>query len=243
MRLAEVFLSFDGEVSYMGQGAPSVFIRFAGCSLQCSYCDTKQWNSLQSGIFVSVEEVVSKVKALEKKHLSEARFKKVTITGGEPLLQYFEFWKLVNALDKENWLISVETNGSMPIMNLNGKIGTEVDCWVVDYKLPSSGMTEHMMPIEAFGSLGTKDFIKFVIQSKGDLMFAFEIQKIIQDGTSCKARFAYSPCWGKFDIKDLAIELLRSESEVLSNSIINYQLHKLWLDPTPGIEKGKIENI
>lgn len=231
-----MFMGFDGEVNYMGQGTPSVFIRFAGCNLTCSYCDTKQWQTLQSGVSVSVEEVISKVKALEKKYLSEARFKKVTITGGEPLLQYFEFWKLVKALDRENWRISVETNGSMPIMNPTGKVSSEVDCWVVDYKLPSSGMTEYMMPEIAFGVLTQKDFVKFVIQNKNDLNFAFAIQRLIQDESCCKARFAYSPCWGKFEVKDLTAELLLSDSEILSNSIINYQLHKLWLDPTPEIK-------
>jgi 7-carboxy-7-deazaguanine synthase len=238
MRLAEMFMGFDGEVNFFGQGTPSVFIRFAGCNLRCFYCDTKQWNSLQSGESVSVLEVLNRVKGYEKRYLSEAKFKKVTITGGEPLLQYFEFWKLVETLGEEDWNISVETNGSMPLvcpLNLNN-IQAYVDSWVVDYKLPSSGMEEYMMPIESFKNLSGRDFIKFVIQNENDLKFAFEIQRTIQDNTDCGARFAYSPCWGKFDIKDLADALLRSDSEILGNCIINYQLHKLWLDPSGTLE-------
>jgi len=234
MRLAEMFMGFDGEANHFGQGTPSVFIRFAGCNLSCNYpCDTKQWQPLQSGISISVLEVMSKVKDYEKRYLSEAGFKKVTITGGEPLLQYFEFWKLVEILDKNDWHISVETNGSMPILDPLGKVSNHIDCWVVDYKLPSSGMEEYMMSLDFVNILRTRDFVKFVIQNQNDLNVAFEIQRVIQNNTDCKARFAYSPCWGKFDIKDLATELLRSDSEILGNCIINYQLHKLWLDPSP----------
>jgi len=236
MRLAEIFLGFDGEVNIFGQGTPSVFIRFAGCNLRCTYCDTKQWQLLDSGESVTVEEVFGRVKLIEQEKLSEARVKKVTITGGDPLLQFFNFWKLVKLFNDDEWDTSVETNGSMPLISPNpfGTIDI-IDCWVVDYKLPSSGMEEYMMPMESYGLLSVNDFIKFVVQDKKELKFAFEIQRSIQDNTNCKARFAYSPMWGKYDVENLAKDLLLADSEILGNCIINYQLHKIWGDP----EKNK----
>ena len=237
MRLAEIFLGFDGEVSIFGQGSPSIFIRFAGCPLRCTYCDTMQFQSLHSGESVTVEEVFHQVKMIEELRFSEAKVKKVTITGGEPLLQYYDFWKLVKLLNDDDWDTSVETNGSMPLITQSSGKLADVDSWIVDYKLPSSGMEEFMMPFESYGLLGVNDFIKFVIQDEKDLKTAFGIQIGIQDNSNCKARFAYSPVWGKYDVKDLAKGLLFAGSEILGNCIINYQLHKLWGD----LEKKKVK--
>lgn len=235
MRLAEVFLGFDGEANLYGQGTPSVFIRFAGCNLQgCTYCDTKQWKPLQSGEVVSVLEVMDKVNELEKTSLKDAKFKKVTITGGEPLLQFSAFEQLVSMLDEKEWFITVETNGSFPVFNRDGK----VDCWIFDYKLIESGMADQMLSPEHYARLSSKDFVKFVIQSKNEFYSAISIQQILQKA-GCQAKFAYSPCWGKFDVAELATELLKQNGEILGNCIINYQLHKLWGDPEKENPKNK----
>ena len=236
MRLAEVFLGFDGEVSCFGQGTPSVFIRFAQCNLRCTYCDTKQWQPLQSGEVVSVLEVMDRVNKIEKESLKDAKFKKVTITGGEPLLQFAAFEQLVSMLDEADWFITVETNGSFPVSNQGGKI----DCFIVDYKLLESGMADQMLSPEHYARLGSKDIIKFVIQSKNEFYSAISIQRILQKA-NCQARFAYSPCWGKFDVAELAAELLKQNGEILGNCIINYQLHKLWGDPEKEIPENKIK--
>ena len=39
MKIMEIFNSFQGEGHYMGR--PCTFVRTAGCSLHCSFCDTK----------------------------------------------------------------------------------------------------------------------------------------------------------------------------------------------------------
>ena len=239
MRLAEIFLGFDGEVNLYGQGTPSVFIRFAGCNLRCNYCDTKQWNSIQSGDYVSILGVIDRVNNLEKVYLKDAKFKKVTITGGEPFLQYAALEQLVSMLDESEWYITVETNGSFPVSIPDRK----VDCFIVDYKLLESGMADQMLnPWQYARRLSSHDIVKFVIQSKNEFCSAVEIQKILQNA-NCKAKFAYSPCWGKFDVDVLANELSKQSGEILGNCIINYQLHKLWLDPSPGILDEKIKNI
>ena len=38
MRVAEKFISINGEGTRAGELA--VFVRFTGCNLRCSYCDT-----------------------------------------------------------------------------------------------------------------------------------------------------------------------------------------------------------
>jgi 7-carboxy-7-deazaguanine synthase len=235
MRIAEIFLGFDGEVNWFGQGRPSVFIRTAGCNLSCSYCDTKQFQSIQSGKEMTVPEIIEILKGIEKSFFSESHHKKVTITGGEPFLQYFELWELLSHIDNLNWGISIETNGTMPFLNCKDyqrKARPCVDSYIVDYKLPSSGMSARMMPLDSFGFLSHQDYIKFVISDSRDFKQAINFQKTIQEETDCYATFAYSPCFGKLEVSELANWLLGTDSYILGSSVLNYQLHKIWLDPT-----------
>jgi 7-carboxy-7-deazaguanine synthase len=39
MQITEIFLSIQGEG--LQSGLPTLFIRFSGCNLRCTYCDTK----------------------------------------------------------------------------------------------------------------------------------------------------------------------------------------------------------
>ena len=39
MRINEIFYSLQGEGNFTG--TPAVFIRFSGCNMRCSFCDTK----------------------------------------------------------------------------------------------------------------------------------------------------------------------------------------------------------
>lgn len=239
MRIAEVFLSFDGEVNLYGQGTPSIFIRFAGCNGCCVYCDTKQYQPLQSGKFMRVLDVMDEVVKLEKTYLQNAAFKKVTITGGEPFLQFAALQQLVEMLNEAQWFITVETNGSFPVFIPDRK----VDCFIVDYKLIESGMADQMLSPDHYACrLTSKDFVKFVIQSKNEFFSAIGIQKILQKA-GCQAKFAYSPCWGKFDVSELANELSKQGGEILGNCVINYQLHKLWGDPEKELPENKIKLI
>jgi 7-carboxy-7-deazaguanine synthase len=141
--------------------------------------------------------------------------KKVTITGGEPLMQKGDFIELTRRLWHGGYVVSVETNGSYSLE------GYGVLSWVVDYKLPSSGMEDKMNP-KAFESLGANDFIKFVILDLGDYLLA--VIKAKEFSETNRAKILFSPCLPMCIPKDL-IERMRNDR--LFDYQVNLQLHKL----------------
>ncbi len=59
-RINEIFWSAQGEG--LRSGVPSVFVRLAGCTLGCPYCDTRR--AWERGRERTVEDVVAAVAGL-----------------------------------------------------------------------------------------------------------------------------------------------------------------------------------
>lgn len=223
MRLFSVFKTFDGEANtFHGIGQPSVFIRFAGCNLSCAYCDKPYACQLKQGREVSVERIMWEV----EKYACQ----KVTITGGEPLVQpKDEFESLLQALVDSGKICTIETNGSLPLDFF--RHGGEVRC-VVDYKLPSSGQ-EHKMRTQLFKIReGFADFdcVKFVISDKVDFDRAVEIVRLNYGVGLSGDRFVFSPVVGRVEVKTLADWLLRLGEECLwaADLSLSFQAHKIF---------------
>ena len=77
------FFKFSGEGLFIGQR--QIFVRFAGCNLNCNYCDTNDSKSEKSGKLMTVDEVLA---AIEKVRTPDCHV--ISFTGGEPSL-YPEF--------------------------------------------------------------------------------------------------------------------------------------------------------
>jgi len=69
-KLVEIFKSLQGEGRNMGR--PCVFVRFAGCNLNCPWCDT----DITERFALSLDDLVAEIKSHE--------CKSVILTGGEP---------------------------------------------------------------------------------------------------------------------------------------------------------------
>lgn len=212
VRVYSIFNSIDGEVNRFHQGHMSTFIRLAGCNLTCGYCDTKYAQDVNCGKFMEIEEVLRKINSIG--------CKKVTFTGGEPLLQNIQLAEMLIKLDKLKYMVTVETNGSLSPFQTQLKNVS----YVMDWKLPSSGM-ENYMRMENFMSLRRKDFIKFVIFNDKDFERSLSVLKEIKN-IGCEAKIAFSPVHKEFDVA-LLVEKLQKKK--IFNVVINLQLHKyIW---------------
>ena len=96
----EIFCSLQGEGFHTG--TVSVFVRFSGCNLQCSFCDTNH----QSHTMMSLPEILQEVMKYPEAPM-------VVLTGGEPSLFVDE--DLVTALKMTGKTITIETNGTLPL--------------------------------------------------------------------------------------------------------------------------------
>lgn len=203
MKVANIFLSIDGEVNSFGQGAFTTFIRFSGCNLQCFYCDTKWAQDENNSKEMSVKEIVDMVKEID--------CSKVTITGGEPLLQK-DIVLLIDELDNEGFDISVETNGTVLFPDNFDK----VDCWVMDCKLQSLPL-KYNMEILRFS-----DFIKIPVWHKESYEIA---KKIIQ-----KYNYLGYPQWAISAVLSdhlTHVDLIEwMKKDKLFNVQVNVQIHK-----------------
>lgn len=152
----EIFESVQGEGILTGY--KQIFVRFAGCNLNCSYCDT-DYTFKQDNVELNEEELFDKIKKYDAETIS--------LTGGEPLL-YSDFIKsFLNKykkfLKKEIYL---ETNGIL-YSNLN-EIINFIDIVAMDIKLESAtGQTNNFEDNEKFLDIASKTacFIKIVFDS------------------------------------------------------------------------------
>jgi len=102
MRIAEIFRSIQGEGFLTGE--ESVFVRSSGCNLRCWYCDTPYASWQPEGEDLSVEEIIGRVVALDRRH--------VVVTGGEPML-FSELIPLAAGLRRLGHHVTIETAATL----------------------------------------------------------------------------------------------------------------------------------
>ena len=121
--IIEIFSSFQGEGLLIGER--QIFVRFAGCNLNCNYCDTNDSKSERSGTLMTPQEVTEEIN-----RLLTPDCKTISFTGGEPSL-YPDF---ISEVSKNfNLNIMLETNGTLPD---NIDLIEKLDMVSLDIKLP-----------------------------------------------------------------------------------------------------------
>lgn len=97
MKINEIFYSLQGEGRWTG--TPAVFVRFSGCNLKCSFCDTAH----QEGDEMTEAEILDEVLRYPASH--------VILTGGEPAQFLTE--SFVQSLHDAGKKVHIETNGTI----------------------------------------------------------------------------------------------------------------------------------
>ena len=209
--LVEHFISVDGEGPTAG--ALSLFIRLAGCNLRCTWCDTCYAQTAASATqTLTLSELVEVVKQSGVEH--------VTLTGGEPLMRP-HVKELLLALNFVT--IHIETNGSIDVAPF--RVGEHVH-FVVDYKLPGSGM-EHTMCLQNFDAVTKADAYKFVIADATDMQKAVALVK--QHDLVRKTQVYFSTVFAEMTPADV-VEVMKQEK--LNGVKLQLQLHKYIWDPS-----------
>jgi 7-carboxy-7-deazaguanine synthase len=212
LQVNELFQSIQGESLWAG--LPCSFVRLTGCNLRCRYCDTTY--AYNSGTPMQIQQIVQS--------LAEFDCRRVTITGGEPLIQH-RTPDLIQHLLESDYRVSLETNGSRDIQHLDN------GCMIVmDLKCPSSGMREQNR-IENLHYLKQSDQLKFVIANHEDYLFARETVKLEANHLSGD-NILFSPAFGTMPPQRLAAWMLDDGIEVR----LQLQLHRiLWPDRDSGV--------
>lgn len=214
--ISEIFDSIEGEGKR--NGAMATFVRLTGCNLQCKYCDTKYALKL-----LQTKETISQEELLKRIH--SYPWKKVTFTGGEPLLHPLQL--ILEELGKEGYECNIETNGAVPLLRKRPK-GT---FYTMDYKCYGSGMKNHMIP-ENLKMLTPDDVLKFVIMCDRDLDDMKAVIRNYYPGP-VHPQFFVGPVWGRMDPK-VIVDYLRKNK--MKDVRLQLQLHKyIWGPDARGV--------
>ncbi len=141
--LTDIMESIQGEGLLIG--SRQVFLRFTGCNLRCSYCDTpasfeaqpfcliskytgrgEVWDEIPNPF--SVDQLITLIKQYSSQWIS--------LTGGEPLLWSNFIQELSGKLKMQGYKFLLETNGTM-YEQLDICL-PYIDLISMDFKLPSA---------------------------------------------------------------------------------------------------------
>ena len=180
--VVETFHSLQGEGHHSGRSA--FFIRLAGCSVGCRWCDTKQ--SWPEGVHPhrSVDDLAD---AALTAVTSGACF--TVITGGEPL--HHDLGPLTTALNRTRRPLHLETSGVDPLSG-------QFDWITLSPKRHRPPRTELLRRCHE---------LKVVVHSPEDLAFAEEMAS----QTARQAELLLQPGWDSDRGRDLSLEHVRHQ--------------------------------
>ena len=150
--LSEIFSSIQGEGPYVGER--HLFVRFCGCHRDCIFCDTNPERTETvlvekapgSGNFeqvnnpLTVEQLMEIIREVDSKRTN----RRVSLTGGAPLLQAHYLQKLLPHLYGDDYSIYLETAGDLP-QQLKSIIEW-IDIVAMDVKLSSVTQEKNTFP-------------------------------------------------------------------------------------------------
>lgn len=205
----EIFKSIQGESSFAG--LLCTFVRFAGCNLRCSYCDTQEaQNSLLAHRFTA-DQIIE--------HIVGLTCPLILLTGGEPLLQK-NLEKLCDELGSRGYTVCIETNGTISIEPFSTAVR-----FIMDVKCPSSGAA-HSFYMNNLDYIKPADELKFVLSDRDDYRWATDF--ISENKLNGRCQLIFSPVWNAIVPHELASWMIEDN---LTGVRLQLQLHKLIWGP------------
>lgn len=221
-KINEVFSSIQGEGIYAGQ--TQVFVRFAGCNLDCVYCDTET-DSFKE---LSKNQLLAKIAAFDK---GNDQGLTVSFTGGEPLMHSDFLLDLLPACKRRNYRVYLETNGTLADELL--KIIEYVDIIAMDIKLPSSSGSGPMWQAhKKFLCIASAKevFVKIIITKDAVMKDLKQAVEIVKD-VDVKIPFVIQPAADTKRInspgRQMISDFLKFADRHLSDTRVMPQIHKL----------------
>jgi len=206
-----IYNSIQGESSWAG--LPCTFIRFTGCHLRCTYCDSEY--AFHRGTRMTLDEVVASA--------AELSTPQVLLTGGEPLLQ-LACGPLAHKLLAGGHTVLCETSGTLPIDRLPRDV-----IKIMDLKTPSSGESQRT-DWSNIQQLKPCDEVKFVIGDRED--FDWSAAMIDKHDLANHCRLLMSPAFGRIEPRLMAEWILAERLPVR----LQLQLHKyIWEHDAVGV--------
>ncbi|MFA5928521.1 MAG: 7-carboxy-7-deazaguanine synthase QueE [Candidatus Margulisiibacteriota bacterium] len=238
--IQEIFPSLQGEGLFAGQ--PQIFLRFSGCNLACSYCDTdisptEKCRVHQDAFGQKYAELLNPLSVPDTARIigEYAWFSNtVALTGGEPLLQVEFLRELLPVLKKKNKQILLETNGTLA--EQYNILAPWLDIVSMDIKLPDAGGQPEPWPVHkhflAQISKKTRCYIKVIIDEQ---VTANDLKQIAELLTGRKPLILFLQPEakklqaGKLRLKELVQVQTKLKRLLPGHDIrIMPQLHKLW---------------
>lgn len=163
LRINTIYRATEGEGIHIG--TPQIFVRLQGCQHKCLNCDSKETWDFDDGQAWPVDSVTKEVAKL-----SLGLLKRVSITGGDPLLsQNLDgLQQLIQSLKLYGYFLNLEVSGSRIVHH----VFDLVDFIGIDCKTPSSGLLGKLETIiEMRRQYAGRFQVKSVIQTREDFDF------------------------------------------------------------------------
>ena len=174
----ESFDTIQGEGFHAGRAA--YFIRLAGCTVGCHWCDVKESWDVHSNQIRSIASLVDEV--------LKSKINFVVITGGEPAM--YDLTALTKALKAVNCEIAIETSGCYPVKGM-------IDWFCFSPKKFKPPIQESYLKANE---------LKIVVNHKSDLSWAEDHAKKVNP----RCYLFLQPEWSKLDAtKSLIIEYVK----------------------------------
>jgi len=219
--VSDIFISIQGEGVFVGE--KQTFVRFYGCNLTCSFCDTKLYTWQDTG----VDELRGRIRSLNGSDPA----KYISLTGGEPLLHAGFLKAAIPVMRDDGYKIYLETNGTL--YNELDKVIDLMDVVAMDIKLPSSCGLPDMWDDHKKFIARAKDkfvFVKAVITDMtldADFVSAVDIVS----GVNKDIPFIIQPASFAEDIIDVKWDRLKRLKDMAAGSLSDVrmvpQMHKL----------------